>query len=123
MYTHGSFMIIETQHHLYGRSDVRMIRSEAVDNDMILTIFTTLLILGAIWATIYNFYMSWFNPLVFLERSTKGVKDWWPFATYFKGYYGSSKWLWITRAWSTFILLGILFLAYKFMLHQINIGP
>ncbi len=42
MYTHGSFMIIETQHHLFGRSDVRMIRSEAVDNDMILTIFATL---------------------------------------------------------------------------------
>lgn len=90
---------------------------------MILSIITILLVLGAIWATIYNFYMSWFNPLTFQEKSAKGVKGWWPFATYFRGYYASSKWLWITRIWSTFILSGILFLAYKFMLYQMNISP
>jgi len=84
-----------------------------VKNNIINTIFIFLVFVGPIWAMVYNFYMSWFEPSKFLERATKGVKDWWPFAEYFRSYYASSKWLWITRISSAFLLLVIIFLAYK----------
>ncbi len=86
-----------------------------MENIVILTIIIVLLLIGAIWAILYNFYMSWFKPSAFLEGAANAVKDWWPFASYFRNFYASSKWLWITRIWATFFLLGILFLVYKFI--------
>jgi hypothetical protein len=91
--------------------------------DIFHTIFVTLLCLGSIWAIFYNFYMSWFKPLQFLERAAKGVRDSWPFANYFRSYYSSLKWLWITRFLTTILVLGILLLIYKLLLFQVNLSP
>lgn len=92
-------------------------------NNIIIMIFIALVCAGSIWAIIYNFYMAWFKPYKFLEKASMGVKEWWPFAQYFRSYYASSKWLWITRISASFFLLVIIFLAYKIIFNQVNIMP
>jgi hypothetical protein len=91
--------------------------------NIIFIIFISLVFAGSIWALIYNFYMSWFRSSDFLEKAIKGVKDWWPFANYFRSYYGSSKWLWITRISTTSCLLIILFFVFQVMFNQLTKLP
>jgi hypothetical protein len=86
-------------------------------------IFVTLVFIGAIWAVIYNFYMAWFRSSEFLENSVRWVKDWWPFAGYFRSYYSSSKWLWITRIGTTVFMLAIIFMAYRLAIGQFSLFP
>ena len=84
-----------------------------MNKDITGRILITFLILGSIWAIVYNFYMSWFRPSAFLDRASKGVKDWWPFADFFRSYYGSPWWLWITRIWATFFLGFLIYILYR----------
>ncbi len=83
--------------------------------------FQTLIILfllaGATLAIALEFYVSWFRPADFMERSKGRVKNWWPFARYFRTYYASSTWLWIIRIASAVALLFILFAAFEVLYH------
>ena len=66
----------------------------------------------------YVSYLAWFHPAKFKEQEANRVKDWWPFANYFRRYHGSNEYLWAARIGSTiflliFLLLGVLaFLGY-----------
>jgi hypothetical protein len=86
-------------------------------------IFITIVSLGSMAAIIYNLYMAWFWPAEFLEKASKGVKDWWPFARFFKSYYSSPTWLWLTRIWATIFLLVIIYVGYQLITGQMNILP
>ena len=81
--------------------------------DNILTVFVTLIIL---FAPIYIFYMSWFRPSAYLEEAKKFVKDWWPFADFFRMMYGSSLWLWFNRIASTILVFVTLYVVYLIIL-------
>ena len=66
----------------------------------------------------YTGYLAWFHPAKFKEREVKKVKDWWPFANYFRQQYGSNEFLWVARIGPImflliFLVLGVLaFLGY-----------
>ncbi len=94
-----------------------------MNNNNFPTIWDILFFVGGICALTYTFYMSWFRPAKFLKRSVKAVKDYWPFAQYFRSYYASSTWLWLMRIGSTFFLLVILFIAYNVILSLLNKIP
>ena len=79
-------------------------------------LFVALLILVVFGVLIRNFYMAWFRPSKFLESARNGVKDWWPFADYFRSYYGSSWWLWPNRIASTIFVLVILYIIFRVIL-------
>ena len=83
------------------------------DSITITKVLFAFLILGVVWAIISTFYMSWFRPSQYLERARKGVQGWWPFAEYFRSYYGSSGWLWPNRIASAIFLFVILYLVYE----------
>ena len=83
-----------------------------MNDNIIKNLLITLWFLLALWVLLNNFYMCWFKPSVFLERARNGVKDWWPFADFFRRYYGSSWWLWNNRIASALFVLVFLFIVY-----------
>jgi hypothetical protein len=87
--------------------------------------FETFLILGllvvSVYAVIHEFYMSWFRPSYFREYSSKRVKDWWPFATFYRHYYASTSWLWIVRITMTVFLPFLAILVYKLLYGQLSL--
>ena len=56
-------------------------------------------------------YLAWFHPARFKEREMNRVKDWWPFANYFRRYHGSNEYLWAARIGPIIFLLIFLFLG------------
>lgn len=83
--------------------------------DKILTVFVTLVIL---FVPIYIFYMSWFRSSVYLQQARNTVKDWWPFADFFKQMYSSSLWLWVNRTVSIILLFVTLRVIYLILSGQ-----
>jgi hypothetical protein len=73
---------------------------------------------GFLAAMGYIGYWAWFHPARFKEREVNRVKDWWPFANYFRRYHGSDEYLWAARIapiifFLIFLFLGVLaFLGY-----------
>jgi hypothetical protein len=73
---------------------------------------------GFLAAMAYVGYLAWFHPARFREQEVKRVKDWWPFANYFRRYHSSNEYLWTARIGSTiflliFLIMGVLaFLGY-----------
>jgi hypothetical protein len=59
----------------------------------------------------YTGYLAWFHPTRFKEREVSKVKDWWPFANYFRRLHGSDDHLWASRIGSTVFFLIFLFLG------------
>jgi len=94
-----------------------------MNDNIVIKILSTFLILGILWAIISTFYMSWFRSAQYLERARKGVKDWWPFAEYFRSYYGSSRWLWPNRIASAIFTFVILYLVYEAIQARFHIQP
>ena len=56
-------------------------------------------------------YLAWFHPARFKERAVNSVKDWWPFANFFRQQHGSNGYLWAARIVPTIFLLFFLFLG------------
>lgn len=59
----------------------------------------------------YVCYLAWFQPAKFKEREVNKVKDWWPFANYFRRYHGSNEYLWAARIGPIIFFLIFLFLG------------
>jgi hypothetical protein len=83
--------------------------------------FILFLIVGSVFAVLHEFYMSWFRPSYFREYSSKRVKDWWPFAEFFGGYYASTSWLWIMRIATALCVPFLVLLIYKLVTGQVNL--
>ena len=59
----------------------------------------------------YVTYLAWFHPTKFKEQEVNKVKDWWPFANYFRRYHVSDEYLWTARIGPMIFLLIFLFLG------------
>jgi len=94
-----------------------------MNDNIIIKILVAFLILAILWGIIRTFYMSWFRPSQYLESTKKGVQDWWPFADYFRSYYGSSRWLWPNRIASAIFVFLILYLVFEAIRARIHIQP
>ncbi len=85
------------------------------------TFLILFLILGSAAAVVYLFYLSWFRPLSFKRYYTSRVRDWWPFADYYRRYYASASWLWIVRIATTVCIPLIVLLIYKLVTRQMQL--
>lgn len=68
-------------------------------------------------------YFAWFHPARFKEREVNRVKDWWPFANYFRRYHGSNEYLWAARIGPMIFLLIFLFLGVLALLGFLGFVP
>ena len=71
----------------------------------------------------YVFYSAWFHPEKFKEQEAKRVKDWMPFANYFRRQHASNEYLWAARIGSTIFLLIFLFLGILVVLGYLGLFP
>jgi len=53
----------------------------------------------------YYWYLAWFKPLKFKGDRVKKVRDWWPFANFYRSYLNSGEMLWTVRITTSFALL------------------
>ncbi len=90
---------------------------------LIETLIVLLLIPLSTWAVIRLFYMTWFRPSDYLKLSVNGVRDWCPFANYFRAYYATSKWLWTNRLASLLFVSVLVFLMGGTLLHFLGVIP
>jgi hypothetical protein len=65
------------------------------------------LIFGII-VLVYNVYQIWFFPEKYINALINGVKDWWPFANFYRKWYASKKFLWLFRIAYTLMLVAII---------------
>lgn len=75
----------------------------------------------SVWAVGREFYLSWFRAPDFLAKSVAMVGSWWPFATYFKSYYGSRSWLWVTRIVTSILLAALLWIVFGLALAVVGV--
>jgi hypothetical protein len=71
-----------------------------------------MLIIGSL-VSAYNVYQIWFTPEEYIKKLVNSVKDWWPFADYYRKRFASKSYLWFFRifyAMWLIILTGLLFL-------------
>ncbi len=87
--------------------------------------FSALLILfliaGCVLAMTYLFYMSWLKPLSFKQYYVSRVRDWWPFADYYRRYYASASWLWIIRIATSIVIPLLVLLIYRLVTGQVHL--
>lgn len=82
-----------------------------MNTDTLSAIVVIIGLIGLITANGYAGYLAWFHPERFKEREVNRVKNWWPFANFFRSYHNSSELLWTVRIMSVIILLIFLFFA------------
>ena len=75
---------------------------------IVLVVILLVLFLGAV---IRLGYLAWFRPEKFKEERIRDVKDWFPFANYYRSLFNSPRYLWMIRIMTvTILLILILFL-------------
>ena len=73
-------------------------------------------ILAGIILLIYHVYWVWFYPEKYTSDLRNSVKDWMPFANFYRRWFSSKLFLWITRiSMSIVLLLLILLLSILFL--------
>jgi hypothetical protein len=72
---------------------------------------------------IHMWYLAWFNPSEFKQDQVVNVKDWWPFARFYRSWFNSSFYLWLTRIMTVIILLIIIFFLSLTILGVLDIFP
>ena len=72
---------------------------------------------------IYHAYRIWFFSEKYTSDLRSGVKDWWPFANFFRKWFASKIFLWLTRFAITTTLLALLFLLSIVLLGIIGLFP
>jgi len=80
-----------------------------VNTNILSTIVVCIGLASFLAAVGYTGYLAWFHPARFKEREVNRVKDWWPFANYFRSHHSSSEHLWAARILSVITLLIFLF--------------
>lgn len=68
------------------------------------------IIIGIVASISYYDYLIWFKPLKFKEDQIKSVKNWWPFASFFRRWFGSTLFLWTIRVVYTSVTLMLIFM-------------
>ncbi len=85
------------------------------------TLLILFLILGSAVAVVYLFYLSWFRPLSFKQYYVSRVRNWWPFADFYRRNYASASWLWIMRIATTICIPFIVVLIYELVTGQVQL--
>jgi hypothetical protein len=67
------------------------------------------LIIGIVVTIVYYDYLVWLKPLKFKEDQIKNVKDWWPFASFFRRWFDSIIFIWAIRVVYTSVTLVLIF--------------
>ena len=63
-----------------------------------------ILIITAI-ALVYNLYQLWITPEKYITNLINSVKDWWPFASFYRRWFASKAYIWVFRIIYTICLL------------------
>ena len=58
--------------------------------------FIFMYVIAAI-ALIYNLYQLWFTPEKYSEKLVKSVRDFWPFADFYRKWFASRNHIWLFR--------------------------
>jgi hypothetical protein len=99
----GHFVIPRQLSSVHGK------RSASVQNDIFYLI--GILIIVAI-ALVYNLYQLWVTPEEYATKLTQSVKDWWPFASFYRHWFASKGYIWLYRfVYSLFLLIVITILG------------
>ena len=54
----------------------------------------------------YNLYGLWIIPEKYAGKWIKSVKDWWPFANFYRQWFASKRFIWLYRIiYSVFLLI------------------
>ena len=59
-------------------------------------------------ALAYNLYYLWFVPEKYVKDLINSVKNWWPFANFYRKWFASKTYLWLFRTVYTMLLLLVL---------------
>ena len=78
-------------------------------------------IVGFVITLVYYDYLVWFQPSKFKEVLTKSIKDWYPFADFWRGWFSSMLYLWIVRILLTAVSLGIVFFVFILILIALDV--
>jgi hypothetical protein len=87
---------------------------------------TTFFIIGVVIVTlilIYHTYQIWRFPAKYTSDLRNGVKDWWPFADFYRKWFASTIFLWLFRIAYAAVLLMLILLLSMLLLGTIGIFP
>jgi hypothetical protein len=68
-----------------------------------------ILIIGIVATISYYDYLIWLKPIKFKEDQIKNVKNWWPFANFFRRWFNTTLFLWAIRVVYTVVTLALIF--------------
>ena len=71
----------------------------------------SLWIIGFIATLVYYDYLVWFKPSKYKSDSVRNVRDWWPFASFFRHWFASEIFIWIIRFVYSSLTLAILIIV------------
>lgn len=77
---------------------------------IVLVVILLVLFLGAV---IRLGYLAWFQPEKFKQERVREIKDWLPFANYYRSLFNSLGYLWAIRIMTVIILL--IFILFLFL--------
>lgn len=72
---------------------------------------------------IYHVYQIWFFPEKYTSDLRNGVKDWWPFANFYRKWFMSKTFLWLFRIAYIIMLLSLIILLSFVWLGTMGIFP
>lgn len=72
---------------------------------------------------IYHTYQIWFFPEKYTSDYIKGIKNWWPFADFYRKWYASKGFLWLFRIAYTLMLLFLILLLSIVVLGVMGLFP
>jgi hypothetical protein len=94
-----------------------------MNKNIISSLLVALGLISFLMAAVYNGYLAWFHPERFKSRALNTIRDWWPFAKFFRSYYSSSEFVWGARAMTVTVILIYLFFAVLTILGYIGLIP
>jgi hypothetical protein len=97
--------------------------NEWVNSELFGTILVSIGLIGFLAAMGHTAYLAWFHPDKYKERAVKSVKDWWPFASYFRHHHGSNEFLWAARIGPIIFLIIFLSLGVLGILGYLGFFP
>jgi hypothetical protein len=84
------------------------------------------LVIGIVIATIIlilHAYRIWFYPAKYTSDLINGVKDWWPWANFYRKWFASRTFLWLFRIAYAIMLLILISLLSIFLLGIMGMFP
>jgi len=91
-----------------------------VTKDIYYTIFMLIIITISL---VYNLYQLWVTPDKYIKKLISSVKDWWPFADFYRKWFASKAYVWLFRIIYTIFLLIVMTILSLLVLGITGIFP